>query len=123
MADALLTAVGGFSLAALVGLPPSDQDLPAPTRLTEGQALERDMAAGESHRYDIELQAGQDLQVPVEQCGVDVPQTLTGPRSATTAPARSASVRSRSPSAAPRAAERARLPAAAMDQRAHHGRT
>ena len=49
------------------------------TRLTEGLVLEREAVVGETHRYSIELLAGQYVHLPVEQRGVDVSLTVTGP--------------------------------------------
>jgi CHAT domain-containing protein/tetratricopeptide (TPR) repeat protein len=49
------------------------------TRLTEGLVLERQAALGETHRYSIELRAGQYLRLLVEQRGADVSETVTGP--------------------------------------------
>jgi CHAT domain-containing protein len=49
------------------------------TRLAPGQAVDREMEAGETHRYSIELRAGEYVEVLVEQRGADVIQTLTAP--------------------------------------------
>jgi CHAT domain-containing protein/tetratricopeptide (TPR) repeat protein len=49
------------------------------THLTEGLVLERDAAVGETHRYSIELHAGQYVQLLVEQRGADVAEILTAP--------------------------------------------
>jgi len=66
-------------LAASVCLRPGPALADEPTPLAPGQVLEREMAAGETHRYSIELRAGEYLQVLVEQRNVDVVLTLTGP--------------------------------------------
>jgi CHAT domain-containing protein/tetratricopeptide (TPR) repeat protein len=46
------------------------------SRLTPGKLVERDLTAGASHSYQIRLNAGQLLQVVVEQKGIDVVITL-----------------------------------------------
>jgi CHAT domain-containing protein/tetratricopeptide (TPR) repeat protein len=48
-------------------------------RLTEGFVLEREAAVGETHRYSMELRAGQYVQMLVEQRRADVSETLTSP--------------------------------------------
>src|SRR5438552_17813399 len=47
--------------------------------LVPGQPLEREMAGGQTHTYQIRLTAGQFLRVVVEQKGIDVALTLTSP--------------------------------------------
>jgi CHAT domain-containing protein len=47
--------------------------------LVPGQPIERELAGGEAHTYQITLIAGQYLQVLVEQRGIDVVATLYGP--------------------------------------------
>ena len=49
------------------------------TRLTEGLVLEREAMVGETHRYSIELRAGQYLQLAVDQRGADMAETVAGP--------------------------------------------
>ena len=49
------------------------------TSLTEGVVLERDAAVGETHRYSIELRAGQYLHLAVDQRRADLEETVTGP--------------------------------------------
>src|SRR5688572_12470553 len=49
------------------------------TGLTEGFVLEREAVVGETHRYSIELRAGQYLQLAVDQRGADMAETVTGP--------------------------------------------
>ncbi len=85
MVHALLTAVATLGLAAAVGpLSPADQDtVSPPTMLVDGVVLERKMAPGETHRYELVLRAGEYVQVTIEQQGVDVAQTVTGPDGAT----------------------------------------
>jgi CHAT domain-containing protein/Tfp pilus assembly protein PilF len=51
----------------------------AAARLVPGQAVERELAGGQSHFYSIALQAGQYLHVIVEQRGIDVLVALAGP--------------------------------------------
>src|SRR4030095_14786451 len=48
-------------------------------RLEPTQILERELAGGETHTYQITLQAGQFLRVMVEQQGVDVALALVTP--------------------------------------------
>src|SRR5687767_10975534 len=73
---AWLSVVGVGAAGSAAAL--ADAEIPV-TRLTQGQALDREMAAGETHRYSVELRAGEYLQLLVEQHDVDVIQTLTGP--------------------------------------------
>src|SRR5215475_9440611 len=44
-----------------------------------GKPIERELAGGQSHAYQITLAAGQYLDVVVEQRGIDVVATLSGP--------------------------------------------
>src|SRR5262245_16891409 len=44
-----------------------------------GKPIERELAGGQSHAYQITLAAGQYLNVVVEQRGIDVVVTLFGP--------------------------------------------
>src|SRR5262249_43246072 len=63
----------------------------APTPITQGEKdarplepgkpIEREMAGGQSHDYQITLSAGQFMQVIVEQRGLDVVIGLLGPDS------------------------------------------
>jgi CHAT domain-containing protein/Tfp pilus assembly protein PilF len=64
-------------VAVCVGAPAAAQE--ATVRLEAGSSVEREAGAGETHRYEVDLVAGQYLQVSVEQQGVDVAQTLAGP--------------------------------------------
>ena len=43
------------------------------------KAIERDLAPGETHAYQIAIEAGQFLRVVVTQRGIDVIVTVTGP--------------------------------------------
>ena len=47
--------------------------------LVPGQPLERDMASGQTHTYQITLRAGQFMRVVVEQKGIDVAVALVAP--------------------------------------------
>ncbi len=49
-----------------------------PQRLDPGQSVERTIAGGESHTYQIDLAAGQFVRVVVEQRGIDVKLLLAG---------------------------------------------
>ena len=63
-------------------LPLLDQDArrsPDIRRLELGQVVERELAAGQSHSYQITLAADQYLHVVIEQRGVDVGVALLGP--------------------------------------------
>src|SRR5215471_13591060 len=46
--------------------------------LDPGKPVEREIAGGESHTYEIKLTAGQFMQVIVEQKSIDVALTLNG---------------------------------------------
>ena len=48
------------------------QITPVPQNLESGQLIERQLAGGESHTYQINLTAGQFMRVVVEQKGIDV---------------------------------------------------
>ncbi len=55
-------------------------DLPAPTELLQqDEPIQRDLAPGEAHRYQIDVAAEQFLQIVVDQQGVDVAATLFDP--------------------------------------------
>jgi CHAT domain-containing protein/tetratricopeptide (TPR) repeat protein len=73
------TAFGAAALVAVASVAGPDAAVPSPTRLTVGEVVEHEMAPGDTHRYEIELRAGEYLQVQVEQRGVDVMQTLIAP--------------------------------------------
>src|SRR2546421_12091728 len=47
--------------------------------LEPGQPVERELAGGQTHTYQIKLTAGQVFRVGVEQKGIDVALTLAGP--------------------------------------------
>jgi hypothetical protein len=50
------------------------------TRTLEvGKPVEREMKGGETHAYEIALEAGQYLNVVVDQRGIDVKVTVAGP--------------------------------------------
>jgi enterochelin esterase family protein len=50
------------------------------TRVLElGKPIERELAGGEVHAYQIKLAAGQFLHAVVEQRGIDIVATLSGP--------------------------------------------
>jgi tetratricopeptide (TPR) repeat protein len=52
---------------------------PPATTLSDGVVLQRPLATGQSHAYALDLRPGQYVQVTIEQQGVDVSQTVTGP--------------------------------------------
>src|SRR5258705_616814 len=47
--------------------------------LERDKPVEREIAGGESHTYRLPLQAGQFLRLVLEQKGIDVAVTLSGP--------------------------------------------
>lgn len=55
------------------------QNPPEARRLEVGKPIERELQGGQSHVYQIELAAGQYLNVVIEQRGIDVAITVTGP--------------------------------------------
>ncbi len=50
-----------------------------PRPLETGKPIERELAGGQQHLYQLSLSAGQYLHVVVEQRGIDVVVTLFGP--------------------------------------------
>ncbi|HZF40270.1 MAG TPA: tetratricopeptide repeat protein, partial [Blastocatellia bacterium] len=48
-------------------------------KLAPGAPVERDLSGGQAHDYRIALEAGQGIRIEVEQRGVDVILTLSGP--------------------------------------------
>lgn len=48
-------------------------------QLTAGQQIEREIAGGVAHTYQVQLTSGQFLRVVVEQKGIDVSLALAGP--------------------------------------------
>lgn len=56
----------------------SAQVAPEAQPLVPGQPVEREIAGGQSHRYQISLAAGQFLRVVAEQRGMDVKLSLAG---------------------------------------------
>jgi CHAT domain-containing protein/tetratricopeptide (TPR) repeat protein len=64
-----------FSLCLSV----SAQVAPEAQTLVPGQWVEREIAGGESHSYQISLAAGQFMRVVVEQRGIDVKLALAAP--------------------------------------------
>ena len=69
--------VGGllFALCCLSGLAVAQ----GTNSLEPGRAVEREIAGGESHTYQLVLQAGQFVRVVVEQNGIDVAVALIAP--------------------------------------------
>src|SRR5687767_141772 len=60
--------------------PPGNQLDEKEIRVLEmGRPIERELVGGQSHRYQIDLAAGQYLSVVVDQRGIDVVATLLGP--------------------------------------------
>ncbi len=47
--------------------------------LEPGQPVERELAGGQRHAYQLQLSAGQYLEISLEQRGIDVAVTLSGP--------------------------------------------
>src|SRR6266487_1867697 len=61
------------------GLRASAQVAPQPTTLVAGQPVERQIAAGESHTYQITLTAGQFVRFRLQQWAIDAALILTAP--------------------------------------------
>jgi len=55
------------------------QNPPEAQRLEMGKAVEREMAGGQAHAYQLTLAAGQYLHVVVDQRGIDVVVVMFGP--------------------------------------------
>jgi hypothetical protein len=55
------------------------QDAQEVDLLEQGKSIERELAAGQSHSYQIELAEGDFLSVAVEQRGIDVAVKALGP--------------------------------------------
>ena len=72
---ALLTGEISFS----AGEKPVASPTEAVGQLELGKPVKQVLAGGQSHSYRIRLDAGQFLEVFVEQQGIDVLTTLTGP--------------------------------------------
>ncbi|MDQ3009605.1 MAG: CHAT domain-containing protein [Acidobacteriota bacterium] len=83
--SALLCLLCGLLPSPLVwaqtgtGAPAAAQSEAEPRRLKVGGPVERELAGGQQHAYQITLTAGQYLNVVVEQRGIDVVVTLLGP--------------------------------------------
>jgi CHAT domain-containing protein/tetratricopeptide (TPR) repeat protein len=72
----LLSAV--MLALVLVAVAPAQQT-PEPPALALGQAVEREMAPGQRHAYQVTLTAGQYVEIEVQQRRLDVVLTLFGP--------------------------------------------
>lgn len=85
MLPRLATGVGlAVALAAAPSSSAPSRPPAAPAQLlTADSFVDREMAAGDTHFYEIVLHAGDYLQVLVEQRGVDVAATASGPDGAT----------------------------------------
>ena len=87
----IFLVLGGILVAASAPAPRQQVTGPAasvnPTQsgsanlpeLRLGQPVERELKGGETHSYRVNLQAGQFMQVVVEQKGIDVVVALIGP--------------------------------------------
>src|SRR5216117_599451 len=64
-----------FAICLFVFGPSGQQVRP----LEPGQTIERELAGGQTHTYQIKLTAGQFLRVLVEQKGIDVVLALSSP--------------------------------------------
>jgi CHAT domain-containing protein/Tfp pilus assembly protein PilF len=64
-----VTLAGVAAVVGLAALAPAAEE---PVRLAPGRTVERPLAAGESHVYQLEVATGQPLLVVVEQRGIDV---------------------------------------------------
>ena len=65
-----------FGVLTLLAPPPAADEA---TPLWAGSSLSREMAGGETHHYALELREREYLQVDLDQQGVDVTATVTGP--------------------------------------------
>lgn len=65
-----------FTLSAVLA---NAQVMPAPQELESGKPIEREIAGGETHTYQIKLAAGQFMRVLVEQKSIDIALALVGP--------------------------------------------
>ena len=63
----------------VLSLSAAAQSAPGPTTLVPGQPVEREVAGGESHAYQISLAAGQYVRVVVEQKAIDVVLKIAAP--------------------------------------------
>ncbi len=75
----LLLLLGLSAVCAWAQVAQSAARQPPPQILESGKAVEREIAGGESHTFQIKLTAGQFMRVVVEQKGLDVAITLEGP--------------------------------------------
>ncbi len=68
-----LLALSFAPLFAADGLPNTTYQQEAqPTPLERGRAIERELRGGETHRYELKLEAGQFVDVAIEQLGINV---------------------------------------------------
>src|SRR5215471_10382769 len=63
---------------AFVQAPPNSLQVEV-RKLEQGHAVERELKGEESHTYEISLEAGQYVNIVVDQRGVDVKVTVIGP--------------------------------------------
>lgn len=56
----------------------AEQDAQA-TKLEMGRDVQRELKSGETHSYELELEAGQFTQLAIDQAGIDVVVRLMGP--------------------------------------------
>jgi CHAT domain-containing protein len=70
-----IISVWGWWMLSLFAL----AQTPAPQLLTPGTSSEREIAGGQVHSYQVQLAAGQYLQLRYEKCGADVQVELTPP--------------------------------------------
>lgn len=73
---ALLPQAAAFAQDKPLTAAPSNQEA---STLEPGRPIERELAGGQSHAYQVTLRAGQYLNVVVEQRGIDVVEVLFGP--------------------------------------------
>jgi CHAT domain-containing protein/tetratricopeptide (TPR) repeat protein len=66
-------------IALCLCLSASAQVAPEPMTIVPGQGVEREIAGGESHTYQIALQAGQFVRLRLEQRAIDAALILTAP--------------------------------------------
>src|SRR5262245_16009242 len=77
--EALCLGAGWRQLLGQAGTTPAVQGDQGAQSLVLGQPIERELAGGQGHAYQITLSAGQFMKVIVEQRGIDVVVGLLGP--------------------------------------------
>ncbi len=79
--DPIRTSRAALAILLALSTPAGATPSPKPSPLEAGREVHRDLAAGESHAYVVELERGDFLAVSVQQQGMDVIVTASGPDS------------------------------------------